>query len=131
LQPQEAQGRLAQLQAELSRTQSQNKLLASNLQQKDRELSGLRQQKAQLERAAQGSGGGGAPPRPFAVGEMQKQLELAQKQLAFKESEVGGGRLLLCWLLCCLALCPAAELAVLLCPGTLLSWLCCFVLARC
>ncbi|KAL4857432.1 Queuine tRNA-ribosyltransferase accessory subunit 2 [Chlorella vulgaris] len=88
LQPQEAQGRLAQLQAELSRTQSQNKLLASNLQQKDRELSGLRQQKAQLERAAQGSGGGGAPPRPFAVGEMQKQLELAQKQLAFKESEM-------------------------------------------
>lgn len=91
--PQDLAAHVAQLQAELSRSEGQNKLLASNVQHKDRELSALRQQKAQLERAAAAGPGGAAaagPQRPsFALGELQRQLESMQRQLAFKEAEVG------------------------------------------
>jgi hypothetical protein len=87
---QDVQGRLAHLEAELGRTASQNKLLSATLQQRDRELSALRQQKAALERAAaQQAGGGGPMHRSLSLSELQKQLESAQRQLAFKESEVG------------------------------------------
>lgn len=90
---QDVQGRLAHLESELGRTASQNKLLAATLQQRDRELSALRQQKAALERAAaqhaQQAGGGAPMHRALSLAELQKQLESAQRQLAFKETEVG------------------------------------------
>jgi DNA repair exonuclease SbcCD ATPase subunit len=89
--PSDLAARISQLQAELGRSESQNKLLASSLQQKDRELSALRQQKAQLQRAtAQAGGPPASTARPtFAVAELQRQLESAQTQLAFKATEVG------------------------------------------
>ncbi|KAL4448861.1 hypothetical protein ABPG77_007578 [Micractinium sp. CCAP 211/92] len=87
---------LQQVQAELNRSQGQNKLLASTMQQKERELAVLRQKLAALER---GGGGGGGPAgssvagsqqhrSTFAVAELQKQVDSLRQQLLFKDQEV-------------------------------------------
>jgi DNA repair exonuclease SbcCD ATPase subunit len=105
------QARLAQLQAEcqalqarLSSAEGSNKLLKSNVDHKERELTALRQQLKQQQQqqgaggagsgggAGAGSGGGGRgglQHSAFAVGDMTKQLDSLRQQLLFKEQEVG------------------------------------------
>lgn len=82
------QAQLVAIQAEMSRLDGQNKNLTSTLQQKERELSALRQKAAA---AAQPGAAAQAQRSAYAVGEMQRQLESFRQQLQFKEQEVGAG----------------------------------------
>lgn len=88
------EAQLQQVQAELNRSLGQNKLLASNMQQKERELAALRQKLAALERSGGAVASGAAPDSglqqrsAFTVSELQKQVESLRQQLLFKDQEV-------------------------------------------